>query len=848
MRLLIADDDRSARAMLRGYARAWGHEVIECTNGVEALEQLERPDAPTLAILDWMMPGLDGPEVCRRVRARNSQLYVILLTSRTSSADVVRGLAAGADDHLSKLAPVEELRSRLQAAIRIAALQEQVAQQVQEQRVLFRRNPCPMWVADGETGEMLDVNDAACALYGYTPEAFLRLREADLARDGDTRPVPAAAADPEALDARAPVTVPHRRADGGAIEVQRAAHPIAFQGRAARLVVAQDVTRRQLVERLTRLQHAVTRTLAEAATQADAMPVLLRLFGDSLGFDLAELWQIDVATNRLTAIDRWKSPGAAGEAGRPVDLDDRVAGGDRVDPRDPVDRGSDLAWLTRDVLAERTRADARVLWTPDVPHLLGRAAAGFTAALGIPIIVGPTILAIVQLTGRAVPAPDPECLDLLAMLGSQIGQFVIRKQSESQLQQAHEMLHALVAGSPLAIVAYDRHGLVQMWNRAAVQMFGWSEAEALGRDTPVVPPEAQHESARFRASVLRGDQITGVEVRRQTKEGQLLAISLSTAPVRDAGGAVIGMMAIYQDVTGYRLLQAQLAQAQKLESIGQLAAGVAHEINTPMQYVGDNVDFLRTHWPALRTVLAQASSVEAARTDRAGLEPWAATLAATIAGADLPYLLAEIPVAIAQTLEGVERVSGIVQAMKEFSHPGVSRRVAVDINRAIATTINIARHEWKYVCDIATDFAATLPPVSCMPGELTQVILNLLVNAAQAIAEAMAARPDPQAARGLITIRTRHTADAVEISITDTGTGIPEAIRTRIFDPFFTTKDVGRGTGQGLAIAHNVVVQKHHGRIWFETEPGTGTTFHVQLPLHETGAPHADIPSPLVRR
>src|SRR6266545_2575886 len=151
MRLLIADDDRAARAMLRSYAHAWGHEVIECTNGIEALERLTRPDAPAVAILDWMMPGLDGPEVCRRVRARDSHLYVILLTSRTSSSDVVRALSAGADEHLSKLAPAEELRSRLQAAIRIAALQEQVARQMREQRVLFTRNPCPMWVADVET-------------------------------------------------------------------------------------------------------------------------------------------------------------------------------------------------------------------------------------------------------------------------------------------------------------------------------------------------------------------------------------------------------------------------------------------------------------------------------------------------------------------------------------------------------------------------------------------------------------------------------------------------------------------------------------------------------------------------
>jgi signal transduction histidine kinase len=212
--------------------------------------------------------------------------------------------------------------------------------------------------------------------------------------------------------------------------------------------------------------------------------------------------------------------------------------------------------------------------------------------------------------------------------------------------------------------------------------------------------------------------------------------------------------------------------------------------------------------------------------------------------ADLPYLLTEIPHAIDQTLEGVARVSVIVSAMKEFAHPGTGECLPIDINHAITSAINVARHEWKYVCEIETDLCVDLPLVTCRPGEFNQVVLNLVVNAAQAIADA-----GPRAgATDRIVIRTCQVDDGVEISVADTGTGIPETVRDRVFDPFFTTKDVGRGSGQGLAIAHDIVVAKHHGRIWFDTEVGQGTTFHVRLPLHPMRSDHGDIEADTVRR
>jgi len=196
--------------------------------------------------------------------------------------------------------------------------------------------------------------------------------------------------------------------------------------------------------------------------------------------------------------------------------------------------------------------------------------------------------------------------------------------------------------------------------------------------------------------------------------------------------------------------------------------------------------------------------------------------------ADLPFLLREVPQAITQTLEGVQRVSKIVKAMREFSHPGSEEKCAVDINHAIETTIAVARNEWKYVADVHTRFAEHLPPVPCFIGEFNQVVLNLLINAAHAIGEVVR---QETGRKGTITVTTTCDADWAEVQIHDTGPGIPEAIRGRIFEPFFTTKPVGKGTGQGLALAHSVIVKKHCGRIWFESEPGKGTTFFVRLPV-----------------
>ena len=306
--------------------------------------------------------------------------------------------------------------------------------------------------------------------------------------------------------------------------------------------------------------------------------------------------------------------------------------------------------------------------------------------------------------------------------------------------------------------------------------------------------------------------------------------------VRIAGSSVDEAVCIIRDITEQRNMQSQLMEAHKLESIGQLAAGIAHEINTPMQYVGDNLHFVQESCAALLTVVdAYQQAVEGAQTVPVAPHVFE-ELAKLREAQDIEYVADNVPRSINSALEGVARVARIVRAMKEFSHPGATDKSACDLNREIETTLTIAGHVWKNVAEIAKELDPNLPSIVCHPGEINQVLLNLIVNAAHAIADEQALRVreglQAGAAKGLIKITTSSSQGQAEVRIADSGGGIPENIRNRIFDPFFTTKEVGRGTGQGLAIARNTVVDKHGGTLHFESEVGVGTTFIIRLPLY----------------
>ena len=273
--------------------------------------------------------------------------------------------------------------------------------------------------------------------------------------------------------------------------------------------------------------------------------------------------------------------------------------------------------------------------------------------------------------------------------------------------------------------------------------------------------------------------------------------------------------------------EAELRQSQKLEAVGRLASGVAHEINTPVQFVSDSIFFLRDAMQDLMGLVVKLRLIRHSALQGASLAGAVEAAEEAERVADLDYLLENVPKAFDRSLDGLTRVTTIVRSMKEFAHPDAAEMTTVDLNHAIQSTLIIARNEYKYVAEIATDFAE-LPLVTCYAGDVNQAVLNIVVNAAHAIGDVVKGTE----AKGLISVKTSIEGEHVVIAISDSGGGIPAAVRERIFDPFFTTKEVGKGTGQGLAIARSVVVEKHGGELTLTTEVGKGTTFFIRLPTH----------------
>ncbi len=411
------------------------------------------------------------------------------------------------------------------------------------------------------------------------------------------------------------------------------------------------------------------------------------------------------------------------------------------------------------------------------------------------------------------------------------------KRDEEALAHDRDLLQSLMDNLPDYIYFKDVSSRFIRINRAHAQHFNLrNPEEAIGKSDAdyFTPLEARQKLTDEQVLMATGKPVLGL-IEKVEKADGVHWFSSTKVPIYGADGKVTGLVGISRDITAEKqaelerqTIELQLRQSQKLESIGQLAAGIAHEINTPTQYVGDNTRFLQDSFKQLEPLLK--SHAELVRAAKAGsLTPdLLARAEETLRDCDLDYLFAQIPAAINETLEGIGRVTKIVRAMKEFSHPGGKEKTAADINKAIESTATVARNEWKYVAELKLDLAPDLPFIPCYLGEFNQAVLNLIVNASHAIADVVKGQSNT---RGLITISTRRDGDTVEIRVSDTGTGIPEQVRPHIFEPFFTTKGVGKGSGQGLSIVYGSIVKRHGGAVDFQTEMGRGTTFILRLPI-----------------
>ncbi|MEI7811547.1 MAG: PAS domain S-box protein [Ignavibacteria bacterium] len=410
-----------------------------------------------------------------------------------------------------------------------------------------------------------------------------------------------------------------------------------------------------------------------------------------------------------------------------------------------------------------------------------------------------------------------------------------RKRLKEILEAEKEELRVTLRSITDGVITTDLRDEVHIVNNAALEILECSRNDVVGEsiysvlerlNSPDVSgtdanPNISQELSSW-GKIYSDKEIIAV----LSKDGNRKTITFTSAEMKNKNNEVIGYVYVLKDITEKVKAATQNLLSQKMESIGQLVAGIAHEINTPMQFIGDNFTFIKESmetltefYYGLRKVITTYNKEQHTVTEFVREKEKAI---------DLKYLMTEIPKALVQSLEGIERVNNIISALKDFAHPACKGKAYYDINKGIQVTVSVSKNEWKYVAELETILDPGLPSVYCSLDEINQVILNMIVNSAHAIQELYG---QPQERQGKIIIETVHTEDYVIITISDNGKGIPKENRQRIFDPFFTTKPVGKGTGQGLAIVHNIIVTKHQGDIFVESVIGKGTKFTIQLPL-----------------
>ncbi len=409
--------------------------------------------------------------------------------------------------------------------------------------------------------------------------------------------------------------------------------------------------------------------------------------------------------------------------------------------------------------------------------------------------------------------------------------------TRDQLKQKENFLREVTDSMGEGLLVAGLDGVVTYANPGSALILGLEETETSGHELATLIFDEKM-AAAFHAGE---DEIAktikdGISRREDDavfkhKSGHSIPVAYAVSAMHK-GELLAGAVITFNDISKRKRnaeersrLERELSQTHKMEAVGQLAGGIAHEINTPIQYVGDNLNFLRDAFADMLSIFASYNNLLTKAEEQEQLKPEIAAVKEAIEEADLEYLQEETPATIEQSIAGAKQVARIVLAMKDFAHPGATQAEPTDLNKLITTTSIVCKNEWKLVADMKLQLDETLPPVDCMSGEISQVILVLIVNAAHAIEAAK------REEKGTITISSQAVKAQVEVRIKDTGTGIPEEIRESVFNPFFTTKDVGKGTGQGLAIAQDIVVGKHGGEILFETEDSAGTTFILRLPL-----------------
>lgn len=549
----------------------------------------------------------------------------------------------------------------------------------------------------------------------------------------------------------------------------------------------------RLAKRRLDAQHAVTQALAEAATLVHAGASVLAAICRGLDWDFGALWQVDQVENVLRCVDCWRDPSAPVDAFEATSRESSFAIGVSFPGR--IWESGQPAWV------------ADVARTQSTFRAPSAASVGLHGALGFPIVLGAETLGVLEFLSRDIKQPDDEALKMMMAIGSQLGQYIERKRAEASLLQSNQTLQALIQAAPLAIITLDQRSRVTMWNAAAEHIFGWLEAEVMGRPLPLVPDDTREV---FESSILNSasTRAKGRELRLLHKNGTMLDVNLWTAPVTNAHGLIVGTMDLYLDVTGNKSLEAQFRQSQKMEAVGQLAGGVAHDFNN-----------------LLSIILGYSELVYSKLADGdPGREP------------------------MKQIRNAANRAAGLTRQLLAFGRKQILAPIVLDLNARVAELDQMLRRLIGEDIELKTVLEPDLGRVKADPGQIEQVVMNLVVNARDAMPTGGVLTIETSNAV-LTTLQGREHEELAPgpytlLTVSDTGCGMAEAMKAHIFEPFFTTKEIGKGTGLGLATVFGIVKQSG-GFIDVESVPGSGSTFRMYFPqvrestVHKRAAPRA---------
>ncbi|VAX25879.1 hypothetical protein MNBD_NITROSPINAE02-425 [hydrothermal vent metagenome] len=800
--ILVVDDEIEICRALEKFLEKEGHTVRTATNGDDAVMEVKK-SAPDVVLLDIKMPGKNGDETLTEIVEIDKNIVVIMLTAIDDIDTVLSVMKKGASDFMSKPVILAEVRRSIHSALEKKRLilenqqyqdklEEMVAQKTIQLRDAEERlrgiteSANDAIIMLNSNGTVTFWNPAAELMYGYCAEEIIgeKLTEYIVPatyRERHDNGLANFKIDGQGSVIGKTVELSAVRKNGQEFPIELSLAAVKIQREWHAVGVTRDITTRKKAEEKLRLNQdrlsRIVETIAEGLYIVDAKGRIVFANKASLklfGLEKEELYK------RTYNDSRWNIRNSRGE---PINEEDY-----------PFVKVKNTGKPVYGIELIAPQKDDKEL--------------------------------IISINAAPMYGPDGAFQGMVATQDD----ITENKLAERALIKANRENEQLLTALPSIMISLNRDRCILKWNSMAEKAFGLKCGKVV--NTLFYDHNIKWEWDKIKSAMDKCEgKSKAVEldnIRYTRADGKEGFIDLTINPVRNESNKVEGFLLLGVDITEKRILESHLTQAQKLESIGSLAAGIAHEINTPTQFVGDNIHFLEEAFRDIQSVMEKYSGLVEECESQGEKSKLLGEIREINERIDIEFLTEEIPKAIESSLKGVERVTTIVRAMKDFSHPGSKERVLVDINNSIQSTITVARNEWKYVANMETQFDPSLKMVPCYPDAFNQVILNLITNAAHAIGDVIRGESGKKGEIGVIT---KKENDWAVITITDNGGGVPNSIKDKLFDHFFTTKEVGKGTGQGLAISRAIIVEKHGGAISFDSKEGEGTTFTVKIPL-----------------